>query len=101
MAGGMLLVLGLKLKEGEVHKSRFVGTGMHAGIIYVRGEIKAGNLGKEVKIMDVDKTDLEQIETLVKDYCKFFNADSAKVMSGKFQKIVPYSHRPYGRIYAY
>jgi glutamate synthase domain-containing protein 3 len=99
MAGGVLVVLGLNLKEGEVHKARFVGTGMHAGIIYVRGSIS--NLGKEVKVMDVDAKDLEQIGSLVKDYCSYFNADYDKIMAGKFVKIVPYSHRPYGRIYAY
>src|SRR4030042_5993883 len=38
MAGGVLVVLGLLLKAGEHHKARFVGTGMHAGHIYGRGE---------------------------------------------------------------
>ena len=99
MAGGVLVVLGLTLKKGEAYKARFVGTGMHAGIIYVRGEI--GNLGKEVKSMEVNKSDLKEIEGLVKEYCGHFNADQEKIMAGKFVKIVPYSHRPYGRIYAY
>jgi glutamate synthase domain-containing protein 3 len=99
MAGGVLVVLGLTLKAGEHHKARFVGTGMHAGIIYVRGEIS--HLGKEVKIMDVNKTDLKIIEGLVKEYCSHFNANSDEIMSGKFVKIVPYSTRPYGRVYAY
>jgi glutamate synthase domain-containing protein 3 len=99
MAGGVLLVLGLNLKKGEPHNARYVGTGMHAGIIYVRGEI--GNLGKEVKQMDVDDKDLATISGLVKEYCGHFNADFDKIMAGKFVKIVPYSHRPYGRIYAY
>jgi glutamate synthase domain-containing protein 3 len=99
MAGGVLLILGLTLKPKEQHKARFVGTGMHSGIIYVRGEIT--HLGKEVKVIDVDKRDLKVISGLVKEYCGFFNADCDKIMSGKFVKIVPYSHRPYGRIYAY
>jgi glutamate synthase domain-containing protein 3 len=99
MAGGVLLVLGLTLKEGEQHKARFVGTGMHAGILYVRGEIS--HLGKEVKMMDADHKDLAVIGDLVKEYCGYFNADYDKIMAGKFVKIVPYSHRPYGRIYAY
>ena len=99
MAGGVLVVLGLTLKAGEHHKARFVGTGMHAGIIYVRGEIT--HLGKEVKVMDVTKTDLNHIRSLVTEYCGYFNADFDAIMSGKFVKIVPYSHRPYGRIYAY
>jgi len=99
MAGGILLVLGLDLKKGERHKSRYVGTGMHAGIIYVRGEI--GNLGKEVKQMEVEEKDKAVISGLVKEYCDYFSRDFADIMKGKFIKIVPYSHRPYGRIYAY
>ena len=99
MAGGVLVVLGLTLKRGEQHKARFVGTGMHAGIIYVRGEIT--HLGKEVKVMDVTKTDLNHIRSLVTEYCGYFNADFDAIVKGKFVKIVPYSHRPYGRIYAY
>jgi glutamate synthase domain-containing protein 3 len=99
MAGGILLVLGLTLKPGEQHKARFVGTGMHGGIIYLRGEV--ANIGKEVKVMDIGKRDLAVIEGLVKEFCSYFGADFAEVMSGKFVKIVPYSHRPYGRVYAY
>jgi len=99
MAGGVMVVLGLTLGEGEKHKSRFVGTGMHAGIIYVRGEIS--NLGKEVRVMNTNETDLDQIRCLVKEYCGYFNADEEVIMKGKFVKIVPYSNRPYGRVYAY
>ena len=99
MAGGVLIVLGLTLKEGESHRARYVGTGMHAGIIYVRGEIS--NLGKEAKKMDVEKKDLAVIKGLVKEYCGYFDKDFETVMKGKFVKIVPYSHRPYGRVYAY
>ena len=39
MAGGIIVILGLNLKEGEKCKARFVGTGMHGGVIYERGEI--------------------------------------------------------------
>lgn len=99
MAGGVLMVLGLTLKDGEQHRARFVGTGMHAGIIYVRGEIT--HLGQEVKIMDVNQSDLTVVQSLVKDYCSYFNADFDKIMGKKFMKIVPYSHRPYGRVYTY
>jgi len=99
MAGGVLIVLGLTLKNGEQHKSRFVGTGMHAGVIYVRGNVT--HLGKEVKITEVDKGDLLIIEGLVREFCSYFKADFDEVLSKNFMKIVPYSHRPYGRVYAY
>jgi glutamate synthase domain-containing protein 3 len=99
MAGGILLVLGLTLKGEQRHQARFVGTGMHGGVIYVHGEVT--NVGKEVKIMDVNKRDLAVIEGLVREFCGYFGADFDEVMSGKFVKIVPYSNRPYGRVYAY
>jgi glutamate synthase domain-containing protein 3 len=99
MAGGVLVVLGLSLKTEERHRARFVGTGMHGGIIYVRGEIT--HLGKEVKVMNVSKGDLDLIQSLVKEFCSYFDFDVNEVMSRKFSKIVPFSHRPYGMIYAY
>ncbi len=99
MAGGILLVLGLTLKPGESHRARYVGTGMHAGIMYVRGEVT--HLGKEVKVMGVNKSDLKIIKALANEYCSYFNADADKILQDKFVKLVPFSHRPYGRIYAY
>jgi glutamate synthase domain-containing protein 3 len=99
MAGGILLVLGLTLGEEERHRSRFVGTGMHSGIMYIRGEV--ASLGKEVKVLETDQSDLKVISELVHEYASYFNADADKILQGKFNKIVPFSHRPYGRIYAY
>jgi glutamate synthase domain-containing protein 3 len=99
MAGGVLLVLGLTLKAGEKHKARYVGTGMHNGVMYISGEVT--HLGKEVKVMDVNKTDLNLIKTLAKEYCDHFNLNLDHVMAREFSKIMPVSHRPYGTVYAY
>jgi glutamate synthase domain-containing protein 3 len=101
MAGGVMLVLGLTMKPEERYHAKFVGTGMHGGIIYIRGEIPESHLGKEVKIMDVNKQDMEQIQSLVREFCSYFGYDFEEVMGKKFHKIVPFSHRPYGRVYAY
>ncbi len=99
MAGGILVVLGLTLKAGERHRARFVGTGMHGGIMYVRGDVT--DLGKEVKVMDVNKRDLALIQSLVTEFCGYFNTSFDEIMQGRFSKIVPFSNRPYGRVYAY
>jgi glutamate synthase domain-containing protein 3 len=99
MAGGVIIVLGLNLSEGECCKARFVGTGMHGGVIYERGnilEVEKGN-----RVMKVGKRDTRIIETLVKEFCEHFGADYEKVMSTKFRKIVPVSKRPYGELYSY
>ncbi|MCL0029937.1 hypothetical protein M1N19_03120, partial [Dehalococcoidia bacterium] len=50
MAGGILILLGLNLSEGEHHKANFIGTGMHGGVIYLRGSVEDYQLGKEVGV---------------------------------------------------
>ncbi len=99
MAGGVILILGLNLCEGECCTARFVGTGMHGGVIYERGNIL--EVGKGTKIMKLGKRDSCIIETLVKEFCDHFGADYEKVMNAKFRKIVPVSKRPYGQLYSY
>ena len=57
MAGGVLILLGLNLKERERHKANFIGTGMHGGAIYIRGDVEEFQLGKEVGVAELDKND--------------------------------------------
>jgi glutamate synthase domain-containing protein 3 len=98
MAGGVIIVLGLNLQEGECCKARFVGTGMHGGVIYERGDILEAVKG--TKVMKVGKRDMRVIESLVKEYCDHFGVDFKEVMDVKFRKIVPLSKRPYGALYS-
>jgi len=98
MAGGVLVVLGLTLKDGESHKAKFVGTGMHGGVIYVRG--KVAHTGKEVKIMDLEESDKALLRPLIEEFCGYFKLDVDAVLAGEFRKLVPFSTRPYGRLYA-
>ncbi len=98
MAGGTLVVLGLNLKDGQTHPARHVGTGMHGGVLYIRGEVT--HIGKEVKVTAADQSDLKIIEDVVKEYCTHFNTNYDKIMTRQFYKISPASHRPYSRIYA-
>jgi glutamate synthase domain-containing protein 3 len=99
MAGGIMVILGLNLKEGEKCEARFVGTGMHGGVIYERGEILEPVNG--TKTRDVSKRDMQTIEGLVKEYCNYFGADSEEILAGKFKKILPISKRPYEKLYSH
>ena len=99
MAGGVILILGLNLKECEKCKARFVATGMHGGVIYERGEILEPENG--TKTLPVGKRDMQVIEALVKDYCSHFGADPKTILSGKFKKILPLSSRPYEKLYSH
>ena len=99
MAGGVMVILGLNLKEGEKCKARFVGTGMHGGVIYERGEILEPVNG--TKTLDAGKRDLKTIEALVKEYCGHFGADPNQIMAHKFKKIMPVSKRPYEKLFSH
>lgn len=99
MAGGILIVLGLNKIDDEKNNPRFVGTGMHGGTIYLRGEAK--NLGKDVEKVDLDAEDIGLLKRLTEEFCSYFNFDTERILNHKFSKIVPVSHRPYGRIYTY
>jgi glutamate synthase domain-containing protein 3 len=99
MAGGILVVLGLTLKDGEGHKAKFVGTGMHGGIIYLRG--KVAHTGKEVKIMELEEGDTALLRPLIEEFCDYFKFDADTILAGEFRKLVPFSTRPYGRLYAH
>ncbi len=98
MAGGVILLLGLNLKPGEQHKTKFVGTGMHGGVIYTCAEMS--HLGKEVELMSVEESDMQTIQGLVKEFCSYFDYDFDAIKNRKFMKIVPMSHRPYGKMYS-
>lgn len=101
MAGGIMVVLGLNLKEGEKHRTNYIGTGMHGGVIYLRGNINDYQLGKEVGIAEINEEDYSKLERLVDEFSVHFSHDSKEILKNKFIKLFPLYLRPYGRLYAY
>jgi glutamate synthase domain-containing protein 3 len=101
MAGGIMVILGLNLRDGEKYPSKFIGTGMHGGVIYLRGTIDDYQLGKEVGIAELDDKDRQILNQLVNEFCKHFSYDYDAVMNRNFIKLYPRYLRPYGRLYAY
>ncbi len=98
MAGGVLVVLGLTLGEDLVHRARFIGTGMHEGVIYLRG--KARSLGKEVNAVPMNEEDCNRVQSIVDSYQKYFELEKELPISS-FTKLMPISKRPYGGLYAH
>ncbi|MEK7281345.1 MAG: hypothetical protein AAB037_03210 [Chloroflexota bacterium] len=101
MAGGVILLLGLNLKEGERHQTNFIGTGMHGGVIYLRGQVEPYQLGKEVGVGKIEEADREAIRKLVDQFCAHFTRDPKPILDAPFLKLFPLYLRPYGRLYAY
>ena len=99
MAGGILVVLGLTLKDGEEHKARFVGTGMHGGKMYIHGKVT--HLGREVEIAGIEDSDRRLLHSIISEYCNYFDFDTSEVMTHDFAKVIPITKRPYGKLYAH
>jgi glutamate synthase domain-containing protein 3 len=101
MAGGIVVLLGLNLKEGEHHRANFIGTGMHGGAIYIRGEVQKFQLGKEVAVAELDRNDYLLLKELIAEFAHHFGYNAEEILSHKFIKLFPLHLRPYGRLYAY
>jgi glutamate synthase domain-containing protein 3 len=100
MAGGVMVLLGLGNNGGPV-AGDYVGSGMHGGVMYIRGDIEDRHLARDVKKAELDEADKQRLSGLVREYCDHFGCDYKEVMGGKFIKLLPKSHRPYGNLYAH
>ncbi len=101
MAGGILILLGLNLGTEEYLKANFIGTGMHGGVIYLRGSVRDYQLGKEVGTAELRGKDHQVLEELVGEFASHFGYDAKEILKHKFIKLFPRRLRPYGRLYAY
>ncbi|MCM8759418.1 MAG: hypothetical protein NC906_06580 [Candidatus Omnitrophica bacterium] len=98
MAGGMIIILGL---NGGNLIGNYAGTGMHGGTIYIRGKTPDVIFGKEIKIFDLEEKDYKTIMPYLERFANYFDCSLEKIYETKFRKIVPVTHRPYGKIYSY
>jgi glutamate synthase domain-containing protein 3 len=101
MAGGTIVLLGLTLSGEDSHRASFVGTGMHGGVIYLRGHIDEHQLGKEVGVGRINRKDRAILRDLVTEFAGHFGFDADKILASRFVKLVPLYLRPYGRLYTY
>lgn len=100
MAGGVLILLGMYSDQPQKPKHGYLfGTGMHGGVIYVRGAVDESRLAKEVGVFDLDDSDRKELEDYIKEYCRDFQLDAAEVFKEPFVKVLPHSKRPYGNMY--
>jgi glutamate synthase domain-containing protein 3 len=101
MAGGLLVLLGYCTQfEDQPLVGSFVGSGMHGGAIFLRGEVEPWQVGKECGIFTADEQDMKVLRPAVEEWCAAFGGDVADMLSVPFTKLVPVSHRPYGKLYA-
>lgn len=101
MAGGALILLGLGPGDGRPIAGNYLGTGMHGGVMFIRGDIDPGAFGREIGTVEMTEADGAFLREAVGEFCAEFSLDPGEVLSGAFRKLVPVSLRPYGNLYAY
>lgn len=99
MAGGILVLLGLNGRKEQ--RANFIGTGMHGGVIYLRGSVESYQLGREVGTAGLEETDWRILKELLGEFTEHFGGDAEKILKHDFIKLFPLWLRPYGKIYAY
>lgn len=110
MAGGELILLGLTA-SGEFATDEivgnYIGTGMHGGVIYIRGAVEQAQCGKEVGIFEADEADKAALKKHFETYAELFAPDFGKepaalveaLLAQPWAKLIPVSSRPYGNLY--
>lgn len=108
LAGGKIIILGMKFsnsKVGDYPKKRIVaenlGSGMHGGTIYVRGEVPESYLGMGAKVDEFCEKDRRNLQPILNEWCKCFDSDPSEIWEDDFTKVIPNSHRPYRSFYCY
>jgi putative selenate reductase len=98
MAGGRVVVLNLnRKKESPVGYS--VGTGIHGGAIYIRGDVEKYQLGPGAIFGEMDESDAEFLNNVFKEYANDLNVDLSDISIREFVKITKKGHRPFGSLY--
>jgi glutamate synthase domain-containing protein 3 len=100
MAGGAIILLGMFSGKPEAPiAGRSLGTGMHGGVIYVRGPVPTQQLGPGLKSEPADGEDMKLIIRELELFAKEFAVDLQAILAEPFQRVKPFSHRPYGNLY--
>ena len=97
-AGGIIIVLGLNT-DGKPIVGNFPCTGMHGGIMVVRGGAEGIVFPRQVRVRPADDADMERVAPYIKSYCKYFGGDAAALLADNYTVISPDSSNPYKQMY--
>ncbi|MCA1988434.1 MAG: hypothetical protein LDL07_04690 [Desulfarculus sp.] len=99
MAGGVIVLL--NLADNPQPAGYLVGTGMHGGAIYLRGQIDQSQVGAEVGFDQLSDQEWEMVQNLVAEFCGDLGLAPRQFGREEFTKLYPKSRRPYGNLYSY
>ena len=101
MAGGVLAVLGLERRNGRPLVGDYCGTGMHGGVIFLRGEVDPAHIMlDQVGLSSASQEEMALLTPHLERFCQEFGGELANLLEQPFFVLRPVSHRPYGSKYA-
>lgn len=98
LAGGIIIALN---RNNEKIAAHHIGTGMHGGIIYLRGAVEPWQLGREVGVLPLEAADTARLQNALTAFGRYFKISTQTIRVSDFVKYAPVSNRPYGNLYAY
>jgi glutamate synthase domain-containing protein 3 len=99
MAGGLIIVLGLDGKPAV--EERGIGSGIHGGEIYIRGEVPSHFLGVGATEKPISEDERERIAPYLREFTEFFGGDAGALLSEDYVRISPASSRPFADKYTW
>jgi glutamate synthase domain-containing protein 3 len=99
MAGGLIIVLGLN--RGAAVEERGVGSGIHGGEIFIRGEVPSHLLGVGARMMPAGSPEKERMAPVLREFAGHFGMDATALLSDTFVRIAPASSRPFANKYVW
>jgi glutamate synthase domain-containing protein 3 len=107
MAGGVLVALGLEQDKKGWRDSTTqpvvrgsLATGIHGGMIFIRGDVDVKYLGVGATINEIKPKDKRILEKLIKEFCEHFSAPEELIYEKSFTKVIAGSSRPYASFYS-
>lgn len=98
MAGGIIILLGIGVAKEDQLTGKYLGTGMHGGVMYINGSIPKKNMGKEIKKAELTDEDKKILNKYIKQYKKYFNY-TGDINIENFSKYVAADKNPYHLLY--
>jgi glutamate synthase domain-containing protein 3 len=99
MAGGLAIVLNRNDESRCIERG--LGSGIHGGEIYVRGEIDEKMLGVGAVIQQFYEGHRQRIAPFIQEYAGAFGFDPDPLINASYTRIVPASARPFAEKYTW
>ena len=99
MAGGLILLLGREYDRPRI--DRGIGSGIHGGMIVIRGGIDEENLGVGAMMNEMNREELSGIAPFIREFSGHFDLDSDVLLNDRYFRVTPASARPFASKYTW